>query len=49
MGRSLALAYLDRDVLADAPELTVYVVGEPRTARILPRPPYDPDGRRLRG
>ena len=49
VGRSLALAYLDRDVLVDAPELTVFVVGEPRTARILPRPPYDPDGRRLRG
>jgi dimethylglycine dehydrogenase len=45
---SLALAYLDRDVVDAAPEVTVFVVGEPRTARILPEPPYDPKGARLR-
>ena len=49
VGRSLALAYLDRDVLDDRPEVSVYVVGEPRTARILPAPPYDPVGAKLRG
>jgi len=26
----------------------VFVVGEPRTARILPEPPYDPTGTKLR-
>ena len=49
VGRSLALAYLDRDVLEDRPEVSVYVVGEPRTARILTAPPYDPAGAKLRG
>jgi dimethylglycine dehydrogenase len=49
VGRSLALAYLDRDVLEERPEVVVRVVGEPRTARILPEPPYDPAGVRLRG
>jgi dimethylglycine dehydrogenase len=46
--KSLALAYLDTDVLRSSPELTVYVVGEERTGRILPAPPYDPAGSRLR-
>jgi dimethylglycine dehydrogenase len=48
VGMSLALAYVDADVADSAPELTVFVVGEPRTARILPEPPYDPKGARLR-
>jgi dimethylglycine dehydrogenase len=48
-GKSLALAYVDRDVIAEAPDLVVYVVGDERTARILPEPPYDPTGARLRG
>jgi dimethylglycine dehydrogenase len=48
VGTSLALAYLERDVADAAPELTVYVIGEPRTARILPEVPYDPEGLRLR-
>ena len=48
VGKSLALAYLERDVAASSPELTVFVVGEPRTARILPEIPYDPKGARLR-
>ena len=47
--KSLALAYVDRDVITDDVELTVFVVGETRTARILPEPPYDPTGSRLRG
>ena len=29
-------------------DLTVFVVGEPRTARFLPEIPYDPKGARLR-
>ena len=48
VGMSLALAYLERDVADTAPELTVYVVGDPRSARILPEAPYDPKGLRLR-
>ncbi|MGZ8625013.1 MAG: glycine cleavage T C-terminal barrel domain-containing protein, partial [Actinomycetota bacterium] len=48
VGASLALAYLDRDVAESSPELTVFVVGDPRTARVLPEIPYDPKGARLR-
>jgi len=46
--KSLALAYVDHDVAEANPELTVFVVGEPRTARILPQIPYDPRGAKLR-
>jgi dimethylglycine dehydrogenase len=48
VGTSLALGLIERSVAEEAPELTVYVVGQPRTARILPAVPYDPDGDRLR-
>jgi dimethylglycine dehydrogenase len=48
VNQSLALAYLKTDVAEAAPELTVFVVGEERTARILPEPPFDPKGERLR-
>ena len=47
--RSLALAYVEREVIEMDAELTVFVVGEERTARILPEPPYDATGDRLRG
>jgi dimethylglycine dehydrogenase len=45
---SLALAYVERGVADARPELTVEVMGEPRPARILPEPPYDPSGERMR-
>jgi dimethylglycine dehydrogenase len=48
VGTSLALAMIDAKVAADAPELTVYVIGQPRTARIPPELPYDPAGTRMR-
>jgi dimethylglycine dehydrogenase len=48
VGKSLALAYLDTDVAESAPEVTVFVVGDPRPATILPEIPYDPTGARLR-
>jgi dimethylglycine dehydrogenase len=57
VGQSLALAYVDRDVVAaagaapgtsvDAP-LTVDVIGETRAAQILREAAWDPKGRRLR-
>jgi len=46
--KSLALAYIEVVVIDAAPDLTVFVVGEERTCRILPEPPYDPTGSRLR-
>jgi dimethylglycine dehydrogenase len=48
VGRSLALAYLDTAVIDAAPELAVTVLGDERAAWILPDPPYDPSGSRLR-
>jgi dimethylglycine dehydrogenase len=48
VGMSLALAYVDSDVVAARPSLNVDVVGERRPARILPAIPYDPTGLRLR-
>ncbi|HLN49226.1 MAG TPA: FAD-dependent oxidoreductase [Steroidobacteraceae bacterium] len=47
--QSLALAYVDRSIAEKPVPLSVHVVGEPRTARILAEPPYDPKGLRLRG
>jgi dimethylglycine dehydrogenase len=48
VGKSLALAYIDRELIESNPDLIVFVVGEPRAARILPESPYDPKGNRLR-
>ena len=48
VGKSLALAYVDTEVAEAHPELTVFVVGEPLSARILAEVPYDPRGARLR-
>jgi dimethylglycine dehydrogenase len=48
VGKSLALAYLDADVVEQNAVVTVFVVGEPRPARVLPELPYDPEGTRLR-
>ena len=45
----LALAYVERAVAGAPVPLVVTVVGEPRSARTLPAPPYDPLGLRLRG
>lgn len=45
---SLALAYVERGIVADAPALTVEVIGETRAARLLADPAYDPKGLRLR-
>ena len=45
---SLALAYVDREIVESNAQLTVHVVGEERSARILQEPPYDPTGGRIR-
>ena len=49
VGQSLALAYVDRDIVREAPALTVDVVGETRAARLLREPAWDPKGARIRG
>jgi dimethylglycine dehydrogenase len=47
--QSLALAYVDTDSCQTREPLTVTIIGQPCPARILPAPPYDPAGTRLRG
>lgn len=49
VGKSLALALLDRDVAAEGNELVTHIVGQERPARVLPSSPYDPGGRAMRG
>jgi dimethylglycine dehydrogenase len=46
---SLALAYVEPAAADAAADLTVEVMGEARRAWILPEPPYDPTGTRMRG
>ena len=47
--KSLALAYINNDLVGTNPELHVSVIGERRPARVLPEVPYDPTGSHLRG
>ena len=46
--KSLALAYVTRAIAEAKPALMVHVVGEERAAQVLPEPPYDPTGSKLR-
>jgi dimethylglycine dehydrogenase len=48
VGLSLAMAYVEADALDAALPLEVSVVGDRFPARVLPEPPYDPAGSRLR-
>lgn len=49
VGKSLALALVDREHEAIGTELTAHVVGEERPARIISDSPYDPSGSAMRG
>jgi len=48
VGKSLALAYVDRMVAEHGKALDVVVLGEPRPARVLSEPAFDPGGERMR-
>ena len=48
-GRALALGYVRSDAVASNAAYDVEVIGEPRPARRLDRPPIDPEGTRMRG
>ncbi len=48
LGKSLAMALLDRAAASEGTELTVYIVGAARSARVLRSSPYDPSGARMR-
>jgi len=49
VGKSLAMAMLDRDSAAEGTELTTHIVGEERAARVIAPSPYDPQGKAMRG
>ncbi len=48
VGKSLALAYLDRNKAVAGTTLDVHIVGEKRRARVLPGPAFDSEGLRMR-
>lgn len=48
VGKSLALAMLDRDAATPGKELMVHIVGAERAATVIPASPYDPDGKAMR-
>jgi dimethylglycine dehydrogenase len=48
IGKSVAMALLDRDSAAVGVDLTTHVVGVERGARVVARSPYDPSGARMR-
>ncbi len=48
IGKSLAMALVDRDHAEEGDELDVHIVGVERRARVLPNSPYDPTGARMR-
>ena len=49
VGKSLAMAMVNRDVMAEGTELTVHIVGAECTARVIAASPYDPGGKAMRG
>lgn len=49
LGKSIAMALLDRDAVAEGAALSVHIVGRERSATVLPASPYDPGGQRMRG
>ena len=46
--KSLAMGYVNAELLAGGDDFDVHVVGQRRSARILHKPPYDPSGSRMR-
>jgi dimethylglycine dehydrogenase len=48
VGASLAIAYLKAGLAVPGAEVDVSILGQPHRARVLDRPPFDPDGLRLR-
>ena len=48
VGKSLALALVDRELAEPGNDLAIHVVGENRGAKTIEMSPYDPDGTRMR-
>lgn len=49
VGKSLALAMLDRDCAAEGTRLATHIVGAERAAKVIAPSPYDPEGKAMRG
>ncbi|WP_425046858.1 GcvT family protein [Primorskyibacter sp. S87] len=49
VGKSLAMAFVDPEITQPGDAVDVFILGVPHRARILERPPFDPNGERLRG
>lgn len=49
VGKSLAMAMVDRKVAAEGTALSVHIVGQERAARVIAASPYDPAGKAMRG
>ncbi|MCV6594969.1 MAG: hypothetical protein OIF48_18610, partial [Silicimonas sp.] len=48
LGKSLAMAMVDREAAAEGSALSVHIVGAERAAKVIPASPYDPEGRAMR-
>lgn len=48
IGKSLALAMVNRDTAAEGTALTTHIVGVERAARVIAPSPYDPTGKAMR-
>jgi dimethylglycine dehydrogenase len=48
LGKSLAMAMLNRDVAHIGTELSVHIVGVERGAKVIAPSPYDPAGKAMR-
>lgn len=48
IGKSVAMALIDRDHAAEGTELRTHIVGEERAARVIAPSPYDPTGAAMR-
>ncbi len=49
IGKSLAMALVDREFAAEGTDLTTHIVGIERAAKVIAASPYDPAGRAMRG
>jgi dimethylglycine dehydrogenase len=49
IGKSLAMALLDKEAAVTGMELSTHIVGIERGARVIAASPYDPEGRKMRG
>lgn len=48
VGKSLALALIDREKAVIGTELDVHIIGEKRKVKVIEMSPYDPSGARMR-